>query len=62
MTSKPLCKFVLGIGQHEAGKVVIVHGRAVECDHQVPISQDCPQCAIEAQDDAEVGLVVEMSL
>lgn len=48
MTSKPLCKFVLGIGQLEPGKVTIVHGRAVECDHRVPMSQDCPRCLSES--------------
>ena len=41
-------KHILGIGQQESGQVAIIHGNSVQCDHGVPIMQDCPQCSTEA--------------
>lgn len=38
-------KHIIGIGQLEPGKVVIIHGSTLQCDHAVPIMQDCPECA-----------------
>ena len=46
-------KHILGIGQLEPGKVAIVHGSAVQCDHGVPILNACKEC--EAEVDEEPG-------
>ena len=37
------------------GKVAIIHGGAVQCDHARPLAtfEDCPQCLQEALDMAE---------
>ena len=40
-------KHILGIGQQESGKVAIIHGGAVQCDHARPLMQDCPQCSCQ---------------
>lgn len=42
-------KHIIGIGQLESGKVVIIHGSAVECDHGLRLVGDCPDCEAEAQ-------------
>lgn len=54
-------KHILGIGQLEPGKVSIVHGGAVQCDHARPLTEDCPQCALEALNDSEAVLEPELS-
>lgn len=39
-------KHILGIGQLAPGKVVIIHGNTLECDHAKPIAtlEDCEEC------------------
>ena len=37
-------KHIIGIGQLEPGKVAIIHGNALQCDHAVPMLQECPLC------------------
>lgn len=48
-------KHILGIGQLEPGKVVIIHGNMLECDHGVPIMRECAECASPCLDCGEVG-------
>ena len=37
-------KHIIGIGQLEPGRVAIIHGNALQCDHAVPMLQECPLC------------------
>ena len=46
-------KHILGIGQQESGKVAIIHGNSLQCDHGMPIMQDCPQCVLDVVGEAE---------
>ena len=40
-------KGIIGIGQHEPGKVTILDGfTAVECDHGIPLTQECKDCEL----------------
>lgn len=57
-------KHILGIGQTAPGKVVIVHGNALECDHALPLATlaDCPSCLKAELEAVESALMVESSL
>jgi hypothetical protein len=37
-------KHILGIGQSQAGKVVIIHTNHIQCDHAKPIIHECEEC------------------
>jgi len=42
-------KHIIGIGQAESGKVMILHGNTLQCDHAVSIMSDCQECSLEAR-------------
>lgn len=42
-----MSKAVIGIGQTDAGKVMILDGFiAVQCDHSIPLTQECLDCIL----------------
>jgi hypothetical protein len=50
-------KGILGIGEHRPGKQVILDGfLAIECDHGVPLTQECKDCELASiqQECAEI--------
>jgi hypothetical protein len=53
MSSKS--KHILGIGQTQAGKVVIIHSNHLQCDHATPITLDCALCEPAEPEPAREG-------